>query len=389
MTFQLRRKRQTTVWNTTPAKARSQFARAWNVSGIPVVVLVAGLLFGSTAAEFAAADEMTSTGSQGSKLKWLPHRPSDPADRTSTPITNRKPARTGHIVATQWTAQAPAAQAPTEQVPSERVAPKSPFEDPFGDGQSHDGQSHDGRGPAEPGPLFAQSNVMLLQQEPVAPQVERSAAPQTAPSTIDPDPNVLPNDQAYPTDSTDREQVERERPATIPSVESGKLTSEVVAEKCPDRGDTEFFTPIHELTTDTHIKAATEKGVSLEEPEECPLSKETLDPHCLRNWDPTTFTWKASGLCHQPLYFEDVQLERYGHSHGPYIQPIISGAHFFLTIPTLPYQMAGCPPKECMYTLGYYRPGNCAPYTIDPLPLSIRAALAEGGVWTAAVFLIP
>ena len=106
-------------------------------------------------------------------------------------------------------------------------------------------------------------------------------------------------------------------------------------------------------------------------------------------WAPTTFAWKASGVCHKPLYFEDVHLERYGHSWGPYLQPIISGGHFFLSVPVLPYKMGLYPPCECVYTLGYYRPGSCAPYMLDPLPLSIRAGLAEAGVWTGLVYLIP
>lgn len=107
------------------------------------------------------------------------------------------------------------------------------------------------------------------------------------------------------------------------------------------------------------------------------------------SWARTTFTWKASALCHKPAYFEDEAVERYGHTVGPWAQSIVSGGHFFLTVPILPYLMALYPPNECIYTLGYYRPGSCAPFTFDPLPLSIRAAIAEGGVWTGMVFLIP
>ena len=102
-----------------------------------------------------------------------------------------------------------------------------------------------------------------------------------------------------------------------------------------------------------------------------------------------TYTWTASGLCHKPLYFEDVQLERYGHMAGPWLQPFASGAHFFLTIPMLPYKMGLEPPNECIYALGYYRPGDCAPYMIDPLPLSVRAALFEAAGWVAGVAMYP
>jgi hypothetical protein len=121
-------------------------------------------------------------------------------------------------------------------------------------------------------------------------------------------------------------------------------------------------------------------------PRDCPLGNETFKP---RSFAPITYCWTASGLCHKPLYFEDVQLERYGHMAGPFVQPFASGAHFFLTIPILPYKMGLEPPAECMYTLGYYRPGNCAPYLFDPLPLSVRAALFQAGGVCGAIWAFP
>ena len=108
-----------------------------------------------------------------------------------------------------------------------------------------------------------------------------------------------------------------------------------------------------------------------------------------RAWAPTTFAWKASGLCHKPAYFEQIHLERYGHSTGPYTQPLVSAAHFFLSVPVLPYKMGLYPPGECIYTLGYYRPGSCAPYLLDPLPLSIRAGVAQAGFMTGFGAWIP
>jgi len=163
------------------------------------------------------------------------------------------------------------------------------------------------------------------------------------------------------------------------------ISPEATLEECPSPGDEEFFTPIRKLTVDTKPKL-TREGREQELPPECPLRGGEFLP---RQWCQTTFTWKASGLCHKPLYFEDVHLERYGHSWGPYLQPIISGGHFFLTVPILPYKMGLYPPEECIYTLGYYRPGSCAPYLLDPLPLSVRAGLAEAGAWVGGVYLIP
>ena len=97
----------------------------------------------------------------------------------------------------------------------------------------------------------------------------------------------------------------------------------------------------------------------------------------IRDFALTTMTWTASALCHKPLYFQDVQLERYGHSAGPIAQPFLSGAHFFSSLALLPYQMGMYPPNECRYALGYYRPGNCAPWMISAFPLSKRGAISQ------------
>jgi hypothetical protein len=108
-----------------------------------------------------------------------------------------------------------------------------------------------------------------------------------------------------------------------------------------------------------------------------------------RCWDQTTYMWKASAMCHKPLYFEEEQLERYGHSFSPCFQPFVSGAHFFCTLPVLPYCMGVEPPCECIYALGYYRPGSCAPYMCNPVPLSLRGALFEAGAVTGAAAALP
>ncbi|MCC7475669.1 MAG: hypothetical protein IT425_09750 [Pirellulales bacterium] len=108
-----------------------------------------------------------------------------------------------------------------------------------------------------------------------------------------------------------------------------------------------------------------------------------------RCWEQITYMWKASALCHKPLYFEEEQLERYGHSFTPCIQPFVSGAHFFCTLPVLPYCMGVEPPCECIYALGHYRPGNCAPYMINPVPLSLRGALFEAGAVTGTAAALP
>jgi hypothetical protein len=100
------------------------------------------------------------------------------------------------------------------------------------------------------------------------------------------------------------------------------------------------------------------------------------------------YYWQASAFCHGPLYFEEVNLERYGYNCG-LLQPAASAAHFFCTIPTLPYQMTVNPPGSCIYTLGQGRPGSYTPFQIHRPPLRWDAAVMQGAVVTGLVFLIP
>jgi hypothetical protein len=134
---------------------------------------------------------------------------------------------------------------------------------------------------------------------------------------------------------------------------------------------------------DISTNIAAEPG---EFPVECGLGDEQFVP---RDWQSMIFAWKASALCHKPLYFEDVQLERYGQTPSPLFQPLLSAARFYLVLPALPYMMGLEPPCECIYPLGYYRPGSCAPFIIPPVPISLRGALLEAGVWVAGVALVP
>ncbi len=118
----------------------------------------------------------------------------------------------------------------------------------------------------------------------------------------------------------------------------------------------------------------------------CALSDGTLQP---RQFTETTMTFKASGSCHKPLYFEEPQLERYGHEWGPVVQPVISTANFVKNVAFLPYKMGIHPMNECQYPLGYYRPGECAPWTVGPVPISLRGALMQAGAITGAAAALP
>ena len=120
-------------------------------------------------------------------------------------------------------------------------------------------------------------------------------------------------------------------------------------------------------------------------PEVCVIGNYGGSPY--RSWTPQVVTWKASNLCHKPLFFENIQLERYGHSRGPIAQPIHSTLHFFTSLVAVPYNSAISPPNECEYALGFYRPGDCAPWLKDPIPISLAAIRREALFVTGAAFI--
>ncbi|MEM6690287.1 MAG: hypothetical protein AAF664_12710 [Planctomycetota bacterium] len=109
-------------------------------------------------------------------------------------------------------------------------------------------------------------------------------------------------------------------------------------------------------------------------PQTCLLEQVAYQP---RAWQCMAMTWKASNLCHKPLYFEDVNLERYGHTRGPILEPLYQSAHFFANIAVLPYKMGVHSPCECQYALGYYRPGSCAPWIKPAIPISAKGAINQ------------
>lgn len=76
---------------------------------------------------------------------------------------------------------------------------------------------------------------------------------------------------------------------------------------------------------------------------------------------PKLFAWVAPNIRYQPLYFEDVALERYGQTLPPYQQSLASSLHFFKSLVTLPNQMRHDRPASCDYPLGFCRPGNPTP----------------------------
>jgi hypothetical protein len=101
------------------------------------------------------------------------------------------------------------------------------------------------------------------------------------------------------------------------------------------------------------------------------------------------YTWSAPAFYHHPLYFEQVNLERYGQGPHHAIQPLYSAAHFFATIPKLPYHVAAAPPSERVYTLGHHRPGNCAPYQWHRTRFSWKGVIVQGLATAGTAVALP
>ena len=285
-----------------------------------------------------------STGRSGSQLKWLPQRPesarSDRLPTCPTASARRPLPRPG-------TRRLPTSTSPAcRAIGAEEATPKPAPPEKLGDDLL--------QLPAEPKP-----------QGPLpGPKPEEPAAaekPYAPPGGLTPlnQPKPAKNGSNLPPLEQEFAPQQHEFKEGCPSVKDLKHIADLTTNITPSEGDL---------------------------PHDCPLGGAAFQP---RAFAPITYAWTASGLCHKPLYFEDVQLERYGHMLGPWSQPIASAANFFVSIPALPYKMGLEPPTECIYTLGYYRPGDCAPYMIDPLPLSVRGALFEAGAWVGGVAIFP
>lgn len=117
-----------------------------------------------------------------------------------------------------------------------------------------------------------------------------------------------------------------------------------------------------------------------------PWIAETYTP---RQFDEAAFHWDASDVYHNPLYFEDFTLERYGHAYCFGLQQVVSVTRFSGQLALLPYQMAFKPVRQKRYPLGHYRPGEWAPKRLYQIPLNAKATLVQAGVVTGSMLIFP
>lgn len=102
----------------------------------------------------------------------------------------------------------------------------------------------------------------------------------------------------------------------------------------------------------------------------------------------TVVSYSPWTICYRPLYFEEINLERYGCCVG-LVQPAISGAHFFGSVALMPYKMAVWPPRSCVCSNGFSRCEDCRPPGYRQCVWSWTAAAVEAGVVAGMAVALP
>jgi hypothetical protein len=87
----------------------------------------------------------------------------------------------------------------------------------------------------------------------------------------------------------------------------------------------------------------------------------TPDPRYFRHWPANHASWVSPAFCYKPLYFEQINLERYGIGYSCPTNTLVSGGKFFADATLLPVKLLKNPPHSCECTLGHRRPGDCTP----------------------------
>jgi hypothetical protein len=108
------------------------------------------------------------------------------------------------------------------------------------------------------------------------------------------------------------------------------------------------------------VKNPESVALLLKEPSEEPILS-SQDARDYGLWSDASVLWDSPAFCHNPLYFEQVNLERYGIGYNRPVNAIVSGSRFFIDASLLPIRILQTPHNSCSCTLGYLRPGNCNP----------------------------
>ena len=106
-------------------------------------------------------------------------------------------------------------------------------------------------------------------------------------------------------------------------------------------------------------------------------------------WAQFDFHWSATCLCHRPLYFEEINAERYGYTVSNFFQPVISAGNSSSRSQPSPTRW---PSTDRMTASTPW--ANTAPAIVPPaagitFPLKVGAAIVEVGTIAGLNLLIP
>ena len=106
-------------------------------------------------------------------------------------------------------------------------------------------------------------------------------------------------------------------------------------------------------------------------------------------WDGSLAGWTSPEFYTRPLYFEQMNFERYETLAPAWTRPMLSYTQFMATIPVLPYKMGTIGPRDQVYTVGHYPYGQVAPVHSHWGTPTRRGMLLQGVATTGLIFFIP
>jgi hypothetical protein len=120
-------------------------------------------------------------------------------------------------------------------------------------------------------------------------------------------------------------------------------------------------------------------------PEEKPIS---IGQYVARQFPRRDLLVEPAFVCHDRLYFEELNSERYGWDLG-FIQPAVSAGAFYLDLAMLPYNFMKQPCDRYECNSGKCLPGDPVPYMLYPPGLSSTGAFFEAGAALAFLAIFP
>jgi hypothetical protein len=250
------------------------------------------------------------------------------------------------------------------------------------------GENYSTQGPTDPAPGAADANRDSAALVEARPSSEAPQASEAQPSPVEPDatpaadtqPAEPPGEYALAVDQQSTERQGEEIPVPAPAVAGPFKPRE-------DESDIDRFTrQLAEVPLDIRpTQGVMPPDLAAREFADDVAAADPRDTHELPGIYCSYTPWT---ICFRPLYFEEVALERYGQKCR-FIQPAVSGAHFFSSVALLPYKMRVRPPRSCVCSNGFSRPCDCPPPGYGECVWRWDAALVEAAAVTGFVFILP